>query len=238
MTKKEILAEMIAKGIAQITILEGSAPEQLNPSAVVITGQIDAPRKFMESRAGEFDPKKSHAKINKTTGSIGLIIDETNPHDFYQITGTIQQSRKFQDLKINTGHKYSTAELSLKLRMLRSLFTSVDEHAKIVNDLRNLNAKVNKTIEKADDLKGNMSDLFTQTVESNIPSAITLAVPIIEGGEKVPIQVNIILTVGDSRQILCELESVDAAEAWDNVIEKTMKEEIAFLEQNTTAIFV
>lgn len=221
--KDEIIKEMVKNGIAEIVIREGEAPENFYPKSVSISGTIESPRRFIVKRSGEFEPKKSHALVSVFDGTINLHIDETNGESGYNINGKIQKSKRYIDLGINNETGISNRALSQKLRMLRSIFADKDKHASIVTTLRNVKSKIDKEIEQSDDLRGNINEVFAQKVESNIPKSFHIEIPLIEGGEKVNIEVFILLAVGESRQILCTLESVDAAENIELQMEKLME---------------
>lgn len=169
---------------------------------------------------------------------IKLIINEESVVNNYQITGEIEISKKFKSLGINDENKsYAPSELANKLKLLRNLFVSNLEHSRICATLRNLKAKINSDIEKSDDRKGNVVDNFKQTVESNMPDSIKLNIPLIEGGPKIEIELNIVLEASGTSEIRCYLESIDASEIIENLFESKVIEEVEKIKDHVTIIY-
>lgn len=226
---------MIENGILQLTIFEGTAPEQFNPKPVDISGTITAPAIFLDRREGEFEAKKAHCMASLTDGTISLVVNEQSVVDKYTVKGIISIGKRFKELGINTDTAYSPTQLSQKFRLLRSIFESNAEHLKITTLLRSLKAKINREIEQNDDNRGNTGAIFKQTVESNIPESFQLNLPLLEGEEPTTIDVSVILEAKNS-DILCYLESVDAAEIIDNTRTKLVKEEVEKIDK-VVAVF-
>jgi len=236
MNKEKLAQIAIEKGISTVVVLEGKAPEQHNDIPVVITGNIDAPSRFIEGRKIEFEKSKRHCLVSKTDGHILLVINEQSVIDNYKIQGKIEVSKKFTSLGINDDKtSYSPEELANKLKLLRSMFVSNMEHASICATLRNLKAKVNADIDKADDRKGNVTKNFKQTVESNMPDAIKLKLPLLEGEEPIEIEVNVILEAHGS-DIKCSLESIDAAELIETQFKQRVDQEVNKIKDWVTII--
>lgn len=236
-TENTIVEKAIEKGATTITLLTGQAPEQprvFNLKDVKINGTIDAPSRFAEVRV--FDQKKSHALVSKSRGEIKMIVNEQNTDDIFEITGRVFIAKEFKDLGINGNKPYTPESLAKHLKLKRSLFESHTEHMKLIAALRTIKARVQQSIDKAKDDKGNETDAFTQTVESNMPESFTLTLPLIEGGEKVKIEVFPVLEA-DGRDIICTLESMDAAEGIDDFRDKAVLAEVEKLKTKTTIIF-
>jgi len=237
METEKIAQKLIEQGQKSVVILTGTAPEQFNNRPIEINGNIDAPSRFIEGRKDDFEDITRYCKVSKTNGKIHLIINEQSVVDKYEIIGQIQVAKKFKNLAINENKAYSPEELSNKLKLLRNLFPSNLEHATICGTLRNLKAKINADIEKADDRKGNVERNFKQTVESNMPDAITLKIPLLEGEPAVEIQVNIILEANGNSGINCYLESIDAAELIETLFEQRVEEEVEKIKEWVTVIY-
>lgn len=205
---------------------------------VSISGAIDSPKRWLKSREETFNKLESHALVDYDNRSINLVINETNSNgEYYQINGQIQLSEKFTDLGINSScQSYSPVELANKLKLLRSIFPQKGDHAIIVNTLRNLKAKINKAMEQTDDRRGNTSNSFEQTVESNMPESFKICIPLIKGANPIEIELSVILEA-KSGEIRCFLESVEAAEKIDEISEKLISEEVEAIEELTTVIF-
>jgi hypothetical protein len=237
MATEKIAQTAIEKGISTVVVLQGDAPEQFNNVPVSIEGTISAPSKFIEGRKDDFKTTDKHCLVSKTDGTIRLILNEQSVVNKYTILGKIEISKKFKSLGINSDKTdYSPEELANKLKLLRSMFVSNMEHASICSILRNLKAKVNADIEKLDDRKGNVTNNFKQTVESNMPDAIKLKLPLLEGEEPIEIEVNVILTANGNSDIKCSLESVDAAELIEEQFKLRVEQEIEKIKDFVTII--
>jgi len=237
MSSEKLAQAAIEKGLSTLVVLEGAAPEQFNNKSVSISGNIDAPSRFIEGRKQDFDESSRHCLVSKTDGTIQLIINEQSSTDLYLVSGKIEVAKKFKALAINDSKSYSPEELANKLKLLRAMFVSNLEHAQICATLRNLKAKINAEIEKADDRKGNVERNFKQTVESNMPDAIKLKLPLLEGEEPVEIEVNVVLEANGNNGINCFLESVEAAEMIEELFAKRVEEEVAKIQDWVTVIY-
>lgn len=236
MNNEKIIPALLEKEVKQITILQGNAPEQHNNQPVTIVGTISAPSRFIQGRKSDFTSTDKHCLVSKTDGLIRLVLNEQSVVDKYTIQGQIEISKKFKALGINKDSvNYSPEELANKLKLLRSMFVSNLEHASICATLRNLKAKVNADIDKADDRKGNVTRNFKQTVESNMPDAIKLKLPLLEGEEPIEIEVNVILEAHGS-DIKCSLESVDASELIETQFAEIVNQEIEKIKDFVTVI--
>lgn len=236
MNNEKLAQKAIEEGITTVVVLEGKAPEQYNDLPVNIVGNIDAPSRFIAGREEDFETSRRHCMVSKTEGVITLILNEQSVVDKYVVKGKIEVAKKFTSLGINSDKtQYAPEELANKLKLLRSMFVSNLEHASICATLRNLKAKVNSDIEKADDRRGNVQANFKQTVESNMPDAIVLKLPLLEGEEAIEVEVNVILEAHGS-DIKCSLESVDAAELIEKQFEERVNQEIDKIKDWVTVI--
>jgi hypothetical protein len=237
MNNEIIAKELIKNGAATVTILTGAAPKQENLSNIEIKGDIHSVNAYLSKRGQVYNPLNCYVKVDKFNGKMTAIIGENQPFGQTVVIGEIKKGKIFSDLGINAETSYSTEGLSKKLRMMRSIFVDKDQHANIVAKLRNLVAQINREIEKQDDLKGNRSNVFRQKVESNIPDSLAIQLPIIEGNEPVKIEVNVILEVGDSGQVVCKLESVDAQELYDETVTKMIETEVGLIDSKIVVIY-
>lgn len=220
----------------KVTILNGDAPEQYNPKSVNIAGTISAPRRFVENRLDTFDSKKSHCLVSKTDGEITLVVNEHKHCGNHKIVGKVSLGKKFLELGINTDKVYDPKELANKLRLMRSIFKTHSDHARITSALRNIEATVNGQMKDLDDRKGNRTIAYEQTVESNIPDTFTLDLPLIEGEESEEIEVQSVLEVSQG-SIVCYLESIDGQDRIEDLRTELVENEIELIESETTVIY-
>lgn len=237
MNNEKLGQTAIEKGITALVVLEGKAPEQHNPQPVNIIGTISAPSRFIEGKKGEFEKSQRHCLVSKTDGIIKLILNEQSVVDKYTIQGKIEIAKKFVSLGINKDDTFYTPEgLANKLKLLRSIFVSNIEHASICKILRNLKAKINADIEKANDRKGNVTESFRVALESNMPDSIRLKIPLLEGEDPIEIEVNVILELDGNSLIKCSLESIDAAELIEEQFKLRVEQEIDKIKDFVTII--
>lgn len=236
---KKLVREKLLGGenLNPIVWLSGEAPEQFNDQPVNISGTITAPSMFLEKREGEFYPKTAHALVSKTDGRIELVINEQTVSEKYTVTGQVEIGKKFAELGINTYKNPKTPlELVQKLRLRRSIFKSVTEHANLLNILSNVEANVSKQMDESKDDRANHNINFRQTVISNIPNSFVLVLPIIEGEESVEIEVAVLLEVENSK-IVCYLESVDGADLIETAFEELVNTEVDKIKDKVTVIY-
>lgn len=238
MNNEKLAQAAIEEGITALVVLEGKAPEQHNNKCIDISGTISAPASFIAGRISDFEVSTNHhCMVSKTDGVITLVLNEQSSTDKYTITGTIKIGKKFLALGINNDKvNYSPEELANKLKLLRSMFTSNMEHASICSTLRNLKAKINADIEKANDRKGNITENFRVALESNMPDSIKLKLPLLEGEEPFEIEVNVVLELDGGSLIKCSLESIDAAELIEEQFKLRVEQEVEKLKEFVTII--
>lgn len=236
----EVIKQVDGEKVLTFYKYEGKAPEVFvdHPYSVDISGTITAPKRFCEKRNTEFEPLKSHCLVSLSDGTMNLIINEQSSKNLYSIKGKLEKAKQFVSLGINTDKGYQPKQLSKKFKLLRSIFPDRTEHARIVTTLRNVEATVRQAFNNQDDQKGNVNVSFDQVVTSNIPDEFTLKMSVIEGEEPELFKVEVILEANSANEIICYLESVDAAEMIDKIIEKRLKKEIEAIEEYTTIIYI
>jgi hypothetical protein len=109
--------------------------------------------------------------------------------------------------------------------MNRSYFADQSEAMKLVAELRNFKAKVNKEMEKVSDNRGNAKIVLDQVVDTNVPEGFTLNIPIIKDATSrlFKVEINIIPRDADMD---CTLESVELRELERDIIENFMEEQL------------
>jgi hypothetical protein len=154
------------------------------------------------------------------------------------VKGKISKAKKFLELGINDDNKsYDPKKLANILKLRRNIFPSPADHANIIRELLNIEAKVDADITDGDDRRGNVEKKFKQAVQSNVPQTFAINVPLLEGEEPVSIEVSIILEVKNGSDIICFLESIDAAELIESQFEARVKEEVERIKDFTTIIY-
>ena len=202
----------------------GEALPLKEPKAVSIDGTIDAPARWVEKRKDDIKQADAHIIVDRDHMIITLNIDENSAYSD-QIKGTLTLSSEMQEFGINTGEYMSCFDMSDRIKQLRSYFETQQEAMKLVTELRNFKAKVDKDLELSDDKRGNQRILRAQTVESNLPKNFKIQLPIFKGMEKETIEVEVEINPND---LSCTLVS---PEAHDIVVQQRDKHMDAVLDR-------
>ena len=107
---------------------------------------------------------------------------------------------------VNEGEYITNFEMAELFKMNRSLFETKSIAMKMVTELQNFRAKVDKDIEKSDNNRGDKRLLINQVVQSNLPEAFNLCIPIFKGTPKQTINVEVYISPSD---FSCTLTSAD-----------------------------
>lgn len=202
----EKLTEMNIEDGKDMVIRFGDALPLKEPKYVSIHGTIDAPARWGEKRKDDIVSADAHILVDRDHMTITLNTDENN---FYsdQIVGTLTLSTEMQEFGINTGEYMSCFDMADRIKQLRTYFETQQDAMKLVSELRNFKAKVDKELELSDDKRGNQKILRAQTVESNLPKSFNVNMPIFKGTEKRTFEVEVEINPND---LSCTLVSPDA----------------------------
>lgn len=155
------------------------------------------------------DQLLSHVIVNRDAFSVELVLNESSFYDRDSIKGVLSIHPKFVEFGINTGKKWSPNELGDFFKMNRSFFASKAENMALVSQLKYFISEVNQKVEKLASDKGDKTDHFSQTVNSNIPSVFSIKIPIWKGGKAETIEVETVATIS-GREISLMLIAPDA----------------------------
>lgn len=202
----EKLTEMNIEDGNDMVIRFGDALPLKEPKYVSIHGTIDAPARWVEKRKDDIVSADAHILVDRDHMTITLNTDENN---FYsdQIVGTLTLSTEMQEFGINTGEYMSCFDMADRIKQLRTYFETQQDAMKLVTELRNFKAKIDKELELSDDKRGNQKILRAQTVDSNLPKSFNVNMPIFKGTEKRTFEVEVEINPND---LSCTLVSPDA----------------------------
>ena len=188
----EALMNGVGSGAKEIIFREGTALEQKEPVKVKITGTIDAPLRWLEKRIALncINQKMCHIQVDREQMAIILRCYE-NSYYGEQITGCLELSPVFQKFGINSGRYMTNFEMAELFKMNRSYFENKTTAMNLVTQLQNFKAKVDKDIENADNKRGDRRILVNQVVQSNLPEAFNLVLPVFKGQAKQTIAVEV-----------------------------------------------
>jgi hypothetical protein len=195
----------VEEGVKELIIRNGEASKIHVPNGIEIGKlTIDAVREYLSKKG--VDP-------NEIQNSY---IWYSNEERFIQleyayrienrdsIHGQLTLHPDLEKFEINKAKQYSTHQLAQFIRMNKHFFESKDVALKLINELMNFKAKVDKEIEASDDKKANVKMMLVQKVTSNIPTEFTLNLPIFIGTKPVPVAVEIDI---DAMDLSCNLIS-------------------------------
>lgn len=213
----------------ELIIREGQALDQQEPRVKSINGIIDTPLRWIKARKSEVNLANSHVIVDRDKAKITLVINDFN-HYQDTIAGALEFHPMFLKFGINKG-KYITAfEMAELIKMNRSFFETHAKAAELVSALKNLKAKVQQNIEKADNSRGDKTQIFQQTVETNVPTEFTLVLPIFKGQEKQTFRAEVYFNPADSS---CTLVSPEANDITVSVTDSIIDEQLnAIIEEH------
>jgi len=203
-----------------LEILRGEALPQREPNSVQIDGLISAPFEYLEKRQPE--QKSAYLVVDRAVGLLTLTADERSPYKDV-ISGKLRINPEFDKFGINTGKNYDTFELADFIKMNRYYFSDKNVAMKLVSDLKNFKANVSKEIENSNNDRGNTRLLQSQVVDSNIPEAFDIVIPIFKGQPEQTFRVEINI---DARDFSCTLISPDANDLMNDFRDKAINEQI------------
>ena len=200
----------IEKGVKEVVITHKKALDEAAPHNIAILGNIDSPRKWIEKRHFNFDgttlsdpfthviDEESHVLIDRDNMEIKLCFNESHPLRRGSVQGKLILHPDFSKWKINTGESWDHKELSEFIKMNRSCFETRQDAMIMSTELSNIKVKADNEYEKADDNRGSVRTMIAQKIiESNIPQAFKLNVPIFKGTAKTTFEVEVYVNPGN-----------------------------------------
>lgn len=217
-----------------LTILHGEALTPKEPNRINIVGVISIVAAWLSLRISEIKQKHCYVLVNKDNRTIELVVNE---HEYFNTTikGKLELSKEFQSFGINSDRTWDTFSLSDFIKMNRSFFASKDIAAKLVTDLRNFKAKVNREIEKFKDDRANYDERLHQVVDSNLPETFDIVIPVFKGEPKKTLTIEICI---DPRSLACSLVSPDASDYINEQTEVIINEQITKIHKIASEIII
>ncbi len=228
-------AEVIVREGAAVKILDPKPPVKIN-----LSGVIGAPVEFLKKRLSETDqinPKRCHVIVNREKLTVILITAEDDDYTTGKITGSLSLHPKFEEFGINQKKSWEPSELGQFLKMNRAFFPVREENMKLVNDLKNFSATVNSSMDRQTKENGSMKMSYGQVVNSNLPEAFTLKMPIFKGVEATNVQVEVYATI-DGADVYLQLFSPAANQMIEEMRDKVIDEQIAEIRELSPEIAI
>lgn len=201
----------------------------LEPLKVEIVGNITAPFAFLEKRWNaedkQVDHSRTHLLVARDSMTILLVVNETDERNKKTIGGKVDLSRQYKDFGINSGKMWESVDLGNFFRINRSYFKNTEENMTLVSLLKRFVAKVNTDIERETKDNGSVTDLYSKVVDSNLPKAFEVCIPIYKGAPAETIKIEVVAHV-EGRHAFLELISPDAQTIVEDVRDKLIDNEI------------
>lgn len=216
--------ELVIREVNEVNELPVKAPLKIG-----IVGTIGAPFEFLQKRMDQkeqINQKRCHILVDRDKISIGLVFNENDDYNKGTITGKLEYNPKFVEFGINNSSRvWTPTELGLFFKMNRAFFPDRAENMKLVTELMNFTATVNNSIERSAKENGDRTDKFAQTVNSNLPAAFTLNIPIFKGMPAETLTVETFAQVS-GREISFILLSPAANETMETVRDQVIDEQL------------
>ncbi len=216
--------EVIIREVKEINELPIKAPIKTN-----IKGVIGAPFEFLLKRkdqADQINQKRCYITVDREEIEIKLVTNENDEYNIGSVVGKLDTHPKFQEFGINSGKVWTPTALGLYFKMNRAFFSDKSVNMQLVADLMNFTATVNNNIERAAKENGDRTDKFAQTVNSNLPKAFTLTIPIFKGKPAETLEVETFADV-NGREVSFILLSPAANQTMEEIRDKVIDDEIA-----------
>jgi hypothetical protein len=215
----------------KVTILKGDAPVQYPEFGQSF--KYEGTLKMINEILSKSTMKENTREwwilsINKPKRQMNLVARPGYP-DSQHYFGQLRFSKIFEEFGINTGLSRTTHELADFIKMNRSYFETKDKAMHLVKVLKSFKAKVNKDVESSDDNRGNKKILMDQAVDSNIPDAFKVNIPVFEYYGKELIEIEIYI---DSTDLSCQLISPEARDYVNDVSDNLIDAEKAVIKES------
>lgn len=225
----------------ELIIRQGEAPENFKVrKGIIIGGTIDLPLAHLSKtsvtqlneedgffvKPGEDQSVyESYLTIDRDKMTIELVENAGKEYES-KYSGSLKLHPDFNKFGVNTDATWTTIELANLIKMNRSFLESKTVAMKLVSELRDFEAKVDKEVENKISDRGDRRILKAQTVTSNIPAGFKLKVPIFKGQPEVTFEVEIGIDPYDLSCRLISPEVNDIINETKNTVIDAQKEAI------------
>ena len=229
--EKEKINITLTEGVSEVIIREGEAVKLLDPKPPIcphITGTIGVPFEYLKKRVntGQFTQERSYLNVIREFIFLELIINEHDEYERGEISGKLDYHPSFVEFGINRGKIWTPTELGMFFKMNRAFFKDKKINMKLVSDLMNFTATVNKKVEQSVKESGDRTDNYVQVVNSNLPEKFTLSMPIFKGMPPEEIEVETFVNI-DGRSVSFVLLSPGAKQIMEEIRDTVIDEQLA-----------
>lgn len=174
----------------EVIIRTGGIVEKPKSIPVVFAGVLSAPGDFLTNRKDLLKKDECRIEVDFNKGHIKLYSSERS-QDRDIIDGALIKAKIIETFGINGEKTYNDKQLAKFLRQHAFYFPDQNALSKLIHSLMNFEAKVTAVFENKKDLQGNAKSMYEKTVESAIPSEITVKIPVFEGCQEETIKLDI-----------------------------------------------
>lgn len=220
----------------EVIIREGAAPKVLDPKAPVkinLQGVIGSPVEYLTRRAGlaeQFDIKRAHVVVERENVKITLVFNENDEYTRGVVIGELTYHPKFVEFGINSAKGWTPNKLGEFFKMNRAFFPDREKNMALVTALKNFNANIDTKIEQERQQNGSFKDNFCAVVQSNLPEAFTVRLPIFKGTAPEDLEVELYASV-DGRDVTLSLVSPSANQMLEEQRDKVIDEQVTAIRQ-------
>lgn len=153
--KEETKIEFSGPVPDEVTIRQGSAGRVIENKAVIFAGSIAAPFEFFRFNEAWIKSQPHFLKVDTKKGKMVLYWDSDTDIES-SVTGETSHTDMFKAFPF--GKAMEPKSLAQFLKPKRRFFTDQAEFARLVSNLNNFTANVQKHLEKSQDTRGNKAD--------------------------------------------------------------------------------
>lgn len=221
---------------AEVIIREGSAPQVLDPKPPVkinLQGVIGTPVEFLTQRSKEsdqFNEKRAHVIVERENVEITLVFNENDEYTRGKVSGKLSYHPKFVEFGINAAKGWTPNKLGEFFKMNRAFFPDREKNMALVSALKNFNVNIDTKIEQERQQNGSFKDNYGAVVQSNLPEAFTVRLPIFKGTAPEDLEVELYASV-DGRDVTLSLVSPSANQILEDQRDKVIDEQVAAIRQ-------
>ncbi len=215
-----------------LTIRNGDALPQVPPKKIVITGDIKTVASFIEKRKHATDGagyqfinlERAIVEVDKGKKTITFSVDPEDANGTI-ITAKLEPNPDLDQFGINKNIQFSQKELVQLLKFSRLYFEDFGQHGSLLKAYQAFTAKTYTNLAGESDNRGNKNFAFDKKVETGLPTAFVMNLPVFKGQEPRRFMVEICLDVTDAAASFW-FESVELAELTELDGEMILQEEL------------
>ncbi|MGV8135876.1 MAG: hypothetical protein AB2L20_11735 [Mangrovibacterium sp.] len=236
MTEPKIVVN-VPEGQGKVEFIhrEGPAEAILNPKPPVkigITGVIGAPYEFLQKRISEPDQinqKRCHVIYSRDKLEIQLVMSENDEYVRGVVIGKLEVHPTFRKFSINTEERWSPEELGQFLKMHRVFFPSQSENMDLVTKLKSFEANIESKLKQEKNQNGSETDNYSKVVNSNLPGAFKVKIPLFKGMPAEELEVEIYASI-NGRNVTLQLVSPGAVQALEDIRDEIIDKQISLIQ--------